>query len=373
MTAKFADIFTELIAFNTISSQSNLDCIDYIASLLQKNNFRTKKIYNAEKNKANLLASIGPDCSGGIILSGHTDVVPVADQNWETDPFILTKKDNCWYGRGTADMKGFIALLLELATQINIEQLTRPLHFVFTYDEEVGCLGAKALADEITAFIPKPYFALIGEPTNLDFVTAHKGIQVTHTQITGQSAHSSQPALGVSAILTACEFMTAISNNLPQEIDDKFTPEHSTCNFGVIKGGSAVNIIPEHCELDWEIRPLPMVDMQQFNDWREQLEQQLNQRHEALKINSTIKANVPALQSMISEEVVKIFKKLMPEQIITTAAFVTEAGIFEQYGIPTIVCGPGHVKQAHQPNEYVSDKQIITCRQFLKSLLAFLE
>ncbi|HEX7719660.1 MAG TPA: acetylornithine deacetylase [Woeseiaceae bacterium] len=364
-------ILQQLIAFPTVSADSNLPLIDYTESLLDDHGFRTERRYNDERTKANLLARIGPDQPGGLALAGHTDVVPVEGQDWQTDPFQLVEKSGNLHGRGTSDMKGFIALALAAAIEVDARRLKKPLHLIFTYDEEIGCLGAAALQDELAALADKPRFVLIGEPTGMQLVSKHKGIQNMVTRIRGKPAHSSRPDLGASAILFAARFATGIQNALPQESDASFNPPTATFNAGIIEGGAAVNIIPEWCELRWEFRHLPGQDAATIHAELQRLSERIRADMPGIAVDTRIVAGVPGLQAGANIEIVAELRQLIksPEPTIDAVPFVTEGGLFQDAGVPAVICGPGLLEQAHQPNEYVSVQAMNDCRDFLARLI----
>lgn len=364
-------ILQQLVAFPTVSADSNLALIDYTETRLEEHGFRTERRYNAEGNKANLLARIGPDQPGGVALAGHTDVVPVSGQEWQTDPFQLVEKGGHLHGRGTSDMKGFIALALAAAIEVDARRLKRPLHLIFTYDEEIGCLGAAALQDELAALAGKPRFVLIGEPTGMQLVIKHKGIQNMVTRIRGKPAHSSRPDLGASAILFAARFATGIQQALPRESDTSFNPPTATFNAGIIQGGEAVNIIPEWCELRWEFRHLPGQDAVSILAELQRLSEHIRADMPGITVDTRIVAGVPGLQAGANIEIVAELRQLIqsPEPTFDAVPFVTEGGLFQDAGIPAVICGPGLLEQAHQPNECVSVQAMNYYRDFLTRLI----
>jgi acetylornithine deacetylase len=371
-SADYHAILTKLVGFPTVSAESNLPLIDYVEELLAGQGYRTERRYNGDGGKANLLACIGPQVAGGIALAGHTDVVPVSGQSWNTDPFRLVEQDGHFVGRGTSDMKGFIALALAAARSVNPRKMTRPLHLFFTYDEEVGCHGAKALQEELAGLPDKPRFALIGEPTGMQIVTAHKGIQNNAMRIRGKPAHSSRPDLGASAIEFAARFIAGIAQTLPQDSDPDFYPPTATFNVGTIRGGEAVNIIPESCELGWEYRHLPSQDAAGIHRQLMQLAEDLRAKMPGIALETRVLASVPGLEAGANRDIAAELERLLqpPEPAVTTVPFVTEGGLFQQAGIPTVVCGPGLLEQAHQPNERVSVKAMNAYGDFLLRLVA---
>lgn len=365
-------ILQELIAFPTVSADSNLPLIDYTETLLNDHGFRTERRYNTDATKANLLARKGPALPGGLALAGHTDVVPVTGQDWQTDPFELVEDNGLLHGRGTSDMKGFIALALAAAIEVDARRLKRPLQLILTYDEEVGCLGAAALQDELAALADKPRFVLIGEPTGMQLVTKHKGIQNMVTRIHGKPAHSSRPDLGASAIMFAARFATRIQQALPQESDTSFNPPTATFNTGIIEGGAAVNIIPEWCELRWEFRHLPGQDAANIHAELQRLTESIRADMPGITVDTRIIAGVPGLQAGVNLEIVAELRRLIrsPEPTFSAVPFVTEGGLFQDAGIPAVICGPGLLEQAHQPNEYVSVQAMNDCCDFLTRLIS---
>jgi len=367
--ADYLPILEKLIGFSTVSSNSNLECIDYIEDFLAERHFHTTRIYNHDHSKANLLAGIGPETEGGIMLAGHSDVVPVAGQDWHTDPFCLVKKEGRLYGRGVADMKGFLALAMELAATLDPDTLQKPLYLLFSYDEEIGCGGAKRLVDVLRAMVARPRFVLIGEPTNMDLVTAHKGISLSTTNIRGKSAHSSCPALGANAILAAVRLIQQIDTILPGDQDEKFDPPGATFNIGTVHGGNAGNIIAQDCSFVWEFRPLPSQDAQAVQNKFSELVQSLQQEMPGISVDHRIDSIVPGLQEGENREIATQLQGHLPGSKLGAVSFVTEAGLYQQAHIPAIVCGPGHVNQAHQPNEHIALAKMDQYRTFLFKLV----
>lgn len=369
MSVDYLPILERLISFPTVSSQSNLECIDYIDDFLTKRHFHTRRIYNHDRSKANLIARIGPEVDGGIMLAGHTDVVPVDGQDWLTDPFCLVSKKGKLYGRGCADMKAFLALIMELAASIDPDTLREPLYLVFSYDEEVGCKGARRLVEVLRAMTTRPRFVLLGEPTNMDLATAHKGLSLASTHIRGKSAHSSRPALGANAILAAVKLIQQIEGILPTDLDANFDPPNASFNIGTIVGGNACNIIPQDCSFVWEFRPLPSQDVQAVQQRFSEQVQLLQQEIPGISVTHRIDATVPGLCEGKNRKIAKQLQLHLPQAKLATAPFVTEAGLYQLADIPAIVCGPGHVNQAHQPNEFITQEKLDQCRKFLSALV----
>lgn len=365
----YMPILETLIAFPTVSSASNVDLIGYVEEFLAERGFRTDRDMDPSGEKANLIAVAGPQTEGGIMLAGHTDVVPVEGQHWTNDPFRLTEKAGYLYGRGTADMKGFLALVMGIAADLDVSRLERPLVLVFTYDEEVGCRGAKALEQKLEQLSPRPRFAIVGEPTSSALATAHKGLLLNVTRIRGRPAHSSRPDIGANAIVCAAELIQRLEEILPVAVDKEFVPATATLNIGTIRGGSAVNIIAEHCELVWEVRPLPGQGAAEIMARLHQLMRRLETTAPGIHVENETVASVPALDAGRNEAAAERLLKLTGQKKTATASFATEGGIYQAAGIPSVICGPGEVTQAHQPDERVSLDAMERFDAFLRNAL----
>jgi acetylornithine deacetylase len=326
-----------------------------------------------------LFATMGPAERGGVILSGHTDVVPVTGQAWDSDPFRLDHRDGRFYGRGTADMKGFIALALALVPQAVSRPLQIPLHLALSHDEEVGCLGAPALIRALPQGSARPRLAIIGEPSEMRVANAHKGIQFLRTHVIGHEAHSSAPEEGVNAITAAAEIIAEIGR-LATECrataapDSRFDPPYTSFNIGRIEGGTAVNIIARDCVFEWEFRTLPgesdALPRRQIDAFVEnELIPRLRARHPSASVVTEIAASVPPLTPDPVSPAEALARELLGANETTTIAFATEAGLFQQAGIPAVICGPGSIAVAHKPNEYITAGQLAAGRVFLDRLL----
>jgi len=370
-------ILEDLIGFDTTSRNTNLSMIDYIENYLSKFGISSQRIYSNDQNKANLYATIGPKVDGGIVLSGHTDVVPVDGQNWATNPFKLTKNQNKLYGRGTADMKGFIACCLAMVQPISQVEIKRPIHLAFSYDEEVGCIGVGRLIELITSQDPTPACVIVGEPTSMQIVNAHKGICVMSTTIRGREGHSSRPHRGVNAIEAAAALTTYIYELCDElskiERDERFEPPYTTFNTGVISGGDAVNIIARECTLNWEFRPIPGANhtaiTARINSWiEEELLAKMRKVDPRCSVESIREVLVPPFDqpNSLAEE---LARKVTGLNDAGAVAYVTEASLFSQASIPAVVIGPGDISQAHQPDEFVSLDQLSKCLSFLNQLV----
>lgn len=374
-----AEMLRRLVAFDTTSRNSNLDLIDYVRGYLAGHGVASELVFDHGGAKANLYATLGPKDEGGIILSGHTDVVPIDGQDWDTDPWAVTEKHGLLYGRGTCDMKGFVACCLALVPEFLDRGLKAPIHLAFSYDEEVGCLGVHGLIAHIIKHHPKPRLCLVGEPTMMQVVDAHKGIRSFQTTVTGLEAHSSQTHVGVNAIMVAAEligFLSRLGTELRERGDatGRFTPPFSTLSVGTIEGGTAVNIIPKQCRFAWEYRPLPGADadepIRRFEDYvRRHILPAFEEKAPGIAAVTTVPRSItPALSPDPGSAAETLAKALAGQNDTLAVSYATEAGIFQVHGIPTVVCGPGDILQAHRPNEFVAVEQIEACTAFLHRL-----
>ena len=375
-------LLATLIGFATVSRESNLDMIGFIRDYLDELGVKSELFYNAERTKANLFATIGPRERGGIVLSGHTDVVPVEGQAWSVDAFRLTERDGRLYGRGTADMKGFIASVLAAVPSFVERDLKLPVHLAFSYDEEVGCLGVRPMLAELERRPHKPVLCLIGEPTELKPVLGHKGKLAMRCQVKGAPCHSAYAPYGVNAIQYAARMISRleeIGDHLaqPEYRDERFDPPFSTVQTGVIKGGRALNIVPAECEFDFEVRALPGFDAGQVADeLQTYAEAELLPRMRAVKSDADIRfqslSAYPALATSPDSEAARLLTLLTGSNEFDTVAFGTEGGLFEQAGIPTVVCGPGSMDQGHKPDEFLTSEQLSDCDAMLARLADYL-
>ena len=334
-------------------------------------------IHDDARTKANLFATIGPEREGGVALSGHTDVVPVAGQNWSSDPFKLTARDDRLVGRGTTDMKGFIACALAAAPAFKAAKLKVPIHFALSYDEEIGCLGVRKLIPELAASLPKPRMAIVGEPTRMKAVGAHKGINVFTTTVTGTDGHSSRPRAGVNAIAFASEivrYLDRLADELAREGgSDGFDPPGTSLNVGTISGGTAVNMIARECKIHWEFRPVPETDPKTvIARLDEFIAMDILPRMRTVDPAATVATHMdvssPPLAADPSSPAVHLACELNGDNRPGNVSFVCEAGLYHLAGVPAVVCGPGSIAQAHQPNEYVEAAQLEACSAFLGRL-----
>ncbi|MFZ2101916.1 MAG: acetylornithine deacetylase [Oricola sp.] len=372
------DILADLIAYPTVSSDGNLELIAYATDLLSSVGARVLMSRDETGTKANLFATLGPEGDGGIVLSGHSDVVPVEGQDWTTDPFAMAERDGLLYGRGTCDMKGYIACCLAMAPAFAASDLKRPLHFAFTYDEEVGCFGARALMGELANAGIRPSVAIIGEPTEMRVIEGHKGCHEYTTEFTGLEGHGSQPDLGVNAVEYAARYISRLLD-LGEQLKprapegSRFDPPWTTVQVGRIAGGAARNIIAGHCAVEWEMRPVQSSDAGFVkDDLAAYVDTVLRPAMRAVSpaadiITHTI-GEVEGLAVMPESEARDIVFELTGERHADVVAFGTEAGLFQARGMSVVICGPGSIAQAHKPDEYVSLDQLSACMDMLEKL-----
>ncbi len=366
MTNTSIPILRKLVSFDSTSRHSNLPLIEWVADYLQAFGARVELVYNDSKNKANLLASIGPDREGGVVLSGHTDVVPVDGQEWRSDPFALVERDGRLYGRGSSDMKGFIACSLAALEGWKDLALQRPLHFAFSYDEEVGCFGAHSLVDRIAGSVPRPAFAIIGEPTDMRIGVAHNGVTGSHTSFRGVAAHASDPSKGVNAIDAAAAFVQFLGDvaRLPQ-----IAGNGCTLNVGRIAGGAATNIVAERCSVRWEYRA---ATQQAVTAIGKMVADYLGGgTFAALDVASEVELDVPHFASNLDEKSLQVLTGFGARLPVTTLPFGSEAGIFQRGHIPAVVCGPGSIDQAHRPDEWIARAALDEADRFMAKVGAW--
>ena len=379
LLAQTVDLLRELIAFRTVSADSNLDLIDAVAGRLDGLGTRVRVTRDIAGGKANVFATLGPERGGGVVLSGHTDVVPVEGQSWSSDPFALVERDGRLYGRGTCDMKGFIAAALALAPRFAADALTRPLHFAFTYDEEVGCLGAQVMLADLAAAGIRPAACIVGEPTGMRIIEGHKGCCEYTTVFTGTEGHASRTDLGVNAIEYAARYVGRLLEigealKARARAGSAFAPPWSTVQAGRISGGVSRNTIAGHCELEWELRPVNDADFSYAKTaiadfaTRELLPAMRRGSADA-DIVTTVIGEVAGLAPMPHNEAEALVRSLTgdtePAQLVS---FGTEAGLFQQHGVSTVICGPGFIDQAHKPDEFIDIAQLDACLNMIEAL-----
>ena len=367
-----------LVAFDTTSRNSNLALIDFVRDYLDGYGVASELVFDAGGQKANLYATIGRDDQSGIMLSGHTDVVPVDDQDWHSDPFKIVEKDGRLYGRGSADMKGFVATLLSLVPALTGRKLREPIHLSFSYDEEVGCIGIRTLIEVLKDRPYKPRFCIVGEPTEMQVGVGHKGKHVYRCHVHGHEAHSSLIHLGVNAIEAAAEIVAKLKELARRKrdhgpFDPDYGPPYSSIHTGLIHGGTALNIVPRDCEFDFEIRPLPGDDVAGFIEEVRAYAATLLPEMRAVQANTNIVIDeisaAPSLDTPKDHEATQLAATLSGANGTIKVAFGTEGGLFAAAGIPTVICGPGSIDQAHKPDEFVALDQIARCEAFLQRLI----
>jgi acetylornithine deacetylase len=368
-----------LVAFDTVSSKSNLALIDFVAQSLENHGVASRRSFDAEGGKANLFATLGPDIPGGIVLSGHSDVVPVEGQPWDSDPFQVVERDGRLYGRGTADMKSFLAVALALVPEMLAADLRVPIHLAISYDEEVGCIGVRGLIADVTANLPLPRLVMVGEPTDMKIVNAHKGVTVFRTTVTGKEAHSSQPHRAASAIEAAARLIGFLADLAEEKrrqapADSRFEPPFTSFNVGTIAGGTAQNIVPRHCSFTWEFRELPGDDgaaiLERFTRFAEdQVLPDLRARAPEAAIVTESLAEAPALRPEPDSEAEALARALTGANTTHAVSYAAEAGLFQQAGFSAVICGPGSIDQAHQANEFIEQSQVEACEVVLRRLI----
>ena len=375
-TISTIEMLARLIAFDTTTRNSNLPLIAFVEDYLTGHGIPHIRIDYAE-GKTNLYATIGPDVEGGIVLSGHTDVVPVDGQDWASDPFTLEQRGENFYGRGTADMKGFIAAALALVPHFKSMNLKTPIHLALSCDEEVGCKGVRPLVAHMREHLKKPRAVFVGEPTMMKVVNGHKSAVTFNTKVMGHEAHSSLTHQGVNAIMVAAEVIGEI-NSLRQELiatgdpSGRFDPPYSTIHVGTISGGTAKNIIPRNCNFQWETRLLPGADPTfvpgRIEALRLRLEPEMKYVSREVGITTTSTNEVPGLAPEIDSIAEQLALQATGGNATHAVSYCTEAGLFQQIGLPAIICGPGDIAQAHKPDEFVSRDQLKLCENYLMRL-----
>jgi acetylornithine deacetylase len=373
------DILDDLIAHPTVSRDSNLALIDYVQGFLSALQVESTLVHSADGRKANLWASIGPSGVPGIVLSGHTDVVPVEGQAWTSDPFKMVRRDSNLYGRGTADMKGFIACCLAIAPLAARATLKTPIHFAFSYDEEIGCVGVRRLLDMLKLAPIKPRLCIVGEPTLMQAVTAHKGKLGFRVTAYGLEAHSSLAPIGVNAIYMASDLIGEI-RALQRDIavngarDGDYEVAYTTLHVGKMAGGEVMNIVPNRCTFDFEIRYLPDDDetaiVARIKAAAEKVAAGYRNVYASARFTFDELQSYPAMNTPVDSEAVKFVHALTGGNSTGKISFGTEGGLFQkELGTPAVVCGPGNIAVAHKPDEFVSEAQMAACDRMLERLV----
>ena len=379
-------LIEQLIAFDTTSRESNLGLIEWVRDWLNGHGVESSLVYDAERRKANLFATIhGRDGAGsaaaarpGIVLSGHTDVVPVDGQAWDSDPFKASIRDGRLYARGACDMKGFIGVALAMTPKFVAADLKMPLHFALSYDEEVGCIGVRGLIEQLSRQGFKAAGVIVGEPTSMQVIVAHKGKRSFRCTVHGREAHSALTPLGVNAIEYAARMITQIRHIADrmgqiESRDNGFDVPFTTLQTGTIKGGTATNIVPRECVFDWEFRYLPGADPDAIENevrgFARALEPEMKKVADEAGIEIRLTSDAPGSNAGASDAVTQLAIALARNPRTAKVAYATEAGLFEQAGLPSIICGPGSIEQAHKPNEYCDLEQLAQCESFMDRLL----
>lgn len=367
------EILDRLIAFETVSRRPNIDLIRYVQGVLTEAGVHCRLVESADGANANLHARVGPPGAGGVMLSGHTDVVPTDGQDWSVDPFRLSERDGKLYGRGTADMKCFVACALSAMIAAADRPLSRPLHLALSYDEEIGCVGVRSLLDMLEGAPDRPDLCIVGEPTSLQVATGHKGKLAARAVCTGREVHSALAPKGVNAIHLAADFVQAL-RALQTELaetgarDDDYDVATSTVHVGTIHGGTALNIVPNRCEMEFEIRHLA-------EDDPDALLARLQAAADALGdtgcgVAIEVVNRYPGLATPAGSEAVAFVKSLTGANATHKVAFGTEGGLIDaRLGVPTVICGPGSMAQGHKPDEFLARAQLEACDQMLTALV----
>jgi acetylornithine deacetylase len=372
------DVLAKLVSFDTTSHLSNLPLVDFVARYLAQYGIEAKILFDSSAKKANLWANIGPQRDGGLLLAGHTDVVPVVGQPWDTQPFELHERQGRLIGRGSTDMKGFLASVLAAVPHFLRAPLHQPIYLALTFDEEVGCFGADALVRELGGSLPMPAMAIVGEPSGMQAITGHKGLSAYDTVITGQDVHSSLVHLGASSIQAGAhivQFLYQLAQELAQEplCAGMQTPSYSTINVGRMQGGQARNIVARETLLQWEYRFIAQAEpnwaAQRLESFVEHsILPMLRKQSPQASVQTQLLAQVPAFEAQPASKAVQLVTQLTGLQGVAKVPYGAEAGQLASCGIDTVICGPGFIEQAHQPNEYLAKDQLLACDAFLARL-----
>ncbi len=377
--SSYKSILQNLVAFDTTSHRSNLEIVGFIREYLAQYGIDVSLVHNEDGQKANIYATIGNKDVSGIGLSGHTDVVPVTGQAWATDPFQLVEKDGRFYGRGTCDMKGFLACVLASVPEFVKRDLQIPIHLLFSYDEEPGCIGVRPMISEFGHSLVKPKMVIVGEPSSMRVVDSHKGVLHFETEVTGYETHSSMPDMGVNAVVYASRLIVElekIGRLVRAESNiERFNPPFSSVHVGAVQGGTALNIVPKRCSFVWEIRVLPGVDVSlalaKFETFQNELEAEMKGIHPETSIITRSTLLVPSFVTSDNEdgkELTNIVMHCAGQNDLYAVSYGTEAGLFEEGQCASVICGPGDIEQAHKPDEFIAVSQMEKCMQFMQKL-----
>jgi acetylornithine deacetylase len=378
-SAASIEMVRRLVAMDTTSRNSNLELIDFIADYLAALGIESRLVRDESGRKANLYATLGPQDKPGIALSGHTDVVPIDGQDWSCDPWRVSERQGRLLGRGTADMKSFIAVVLAAAPELIRRRPVTPVHLVFTYDEEVGCIGVRRLLGLLAELPVRPFACIIGEPTEMKVMTGHKGKMSVRCLVHGRECHSSLAPAGVNAVEYAAEviaYLRAMARRIAAEgpFDGNFDVPHTTVHTGVVSGGTALNIVPKHCRFDFEFRYVPGVDPEALlGEVKSFAEKKLGPEMKAVAAEAGFSweaiSAFPGMDTPVDSAIVEFVKSLAGSNSVGKVAFGTEGGLYQQAGIPTVICGPGSIAQAHKPDEFIEIAQIAQCESFMSRLI----
>jgi acetylornithine deacetylase len=381
-TRSAIEILARLVAFDTTSHKSNRDLVAYVEAYLTEHGVAYELVPTADGEKASLFATIGPADVPGIGLSGHTDVVPAEPAEWTSDPFMMREEEGRLYGRGTADMKGYLACVLAMVPEFKRRALKTPLHILFSYDEEVGCTGVRPMIAELGDRLQRPRAVIVGEPTSMAVVDAHKGPVRWNVEITGRAAHSSMAHLGVNAVAVAARLIGKLSE-IEAELaalppDPRFTPPYPTLQVTKIDGGIATNIVPASCRFVFDIRAMPGLDAETIErrlvDFAETECLPAMQRIAPESSITVFRANqVPPFSADSTSDIIALALKLAGENATSAVSYATEAGLFQGAGVPSVVCGPGDIAQAHTADEWIAISEIERCLGFLTRLADWAE
>ena len=374
-----AQMIRQLVGFPTVSRDSNLELIHWVQEYLNGFGIESRLVPNEDGSKANLYATVGPAVEGGVVLSGHTDVVPIDGQPWDTDPFSIVEKDGRLFGRGTCDMKGFLAIGLGMIPDMLKSGMKRPIHFALSYDEEVGCLGAPDMIVEMARELPKPHAVIVGEPSSMRVINAHKGMTGMETIVTGHEAHSSQTHRGVSAVMTAARLITFLDDMAQEKAagphsTDGFEPPYTSIHVGVVRGGTATNIISRECRFNWDVRNVPEDSYQdildRFYDYCDSLLPEMKAIAPEANIETVVHVAAPPLRPEPHDgRAERLAKQLSGRNSAEVVPYGTEGGQFQEAGFSAVICGPGSIDQAHQPNEFIAISQVEACEGFIRRLI----
>lgn len=368
-------ILADLVACADLPGRSNARVADCVLGHLRRAGLEPMVLPGPERDRVNIWASIGPRDVPGMILSGHMDVVPVEGQAWTSDPFRLTMREGRLHGRGTSDMKGFLACMLAAIPEFRAARLARPLHLAFSYDEEIGCRGVGHMITALSGLAAPPFGCIVGEPTEMRPVLSHKGKQSTRLVMTGRAAHSSRPDDGVNANYAGAEMLLAIRElnaalAAGGPFDPRFDPPHSTAVAGVVRGGTAVNIIPDRCEIQMEVRSIPAQSAADVTAEVLRRLAALVPAGAALSVSHEELSSYPALPPNKDSALAELLQRLTGQVPLRSVSYGTEAGLFHAAGIPAIICGPGSINRAHRPDEYILPEELATCMAMLRGLAA---